>query len=53
MGDGGVVELDALLLAKVLELLGSEVCSIITDDAMRNAEPEDDGPDEVDGGCSC
>ena len=54
MGDGGVIELDPLLFAEVLELFGGEICSIIGDDAMWHTETEDDGPDEIDGSrCRC
>ena len=44
----GVVKLDALTVAEVLEFFGGEVRSVVGDDAMRYAETENDGPDKVD-----
>ena len=53
MGDRGVIKLDALLFAEVLEFLSSEVCSVIGDDAMWDTETEDNVPDEIDGSRGC
>ena len=47
MCDLRVVEFDPLVFAEVLEFFCGEVCAVVCDDAVGYAEPEDDGPDEV------
>ena len=53
VGDRGIIKLDALLFAEVLEFLSGKVCSVIGDDAMWDTETEDDGSDEIDSSRGC
>ena len=48
MSDRGPVDPDAVSITEVQELLPSEVSPIVSDDAVRNAEPVDDVEEEFD-----
>ena len=46
MSDRGLVDPDAVSITEVQELLSGEVSSMVSDDAVRNAEPVDDVEEE-------
>ena len=48
MFDRGSVDPDAVSITEVLELLPGEVSPMVSDDAVRNAEPVDDVEKEFD-----
>ena len=48
MSDRGSVDLDVVSITEVQELLPGEVSPMVSDDAVRNAEPVDDVEEEFD-----
>ena len=48
MSDRGPIDLDAVSITEVQELLPGEVCSMVSDDTVRNTKMIDDVKEELD-----